>query len=83
MPRSAEVKVDMELMRQAEALPAGKSARFKAPTEHAIAALRRYWKTKDKRMLAAILPCTDGTVGVHPNTAREWYRRYVEGEGKR
>lgn len=79
MSRSTEVAIDLALLQAAESLPAGHRARTKAPTPEAIELLRRFWRDKDKRELAKLLPCTDGTVGVHQNTARDWYHRHVEG----
>jgi len=73
MPRSAEVKIDLELMSRLEALPIARGGTPKhEPTPAQVAALRRYWKSGRRQ------PDIAKALGVHANTARRWYRDYIE-----
>lgn len=60
-------------MGRLEALPdRNGGARKKVPTAEQIKVLRAGWHRKRQDQVADLL-------GVHPNTARRWYREYVEG----
>lgn len=74
MPRSAEVAIDMELMRRVEVLPVVRSGNpGLQPTPTQVEALRRYWRSGRRQIDVA------KAIGVSAMTARRWYREYVEG----
>ena len=77
MSRSADVKVDMELMRRIEALPVTRGGTPRLdPTPAQVTAVRKYWKSGRRQTDIAKM------LGVHHNTVRRWYREYVEGGEK-
>lgn len=67
------VDIDPEMLARLEALPdkTGGAPR-KVPTPQQLEALRRFWLTKGHDDLAR-------AIGTSENTARRWYREYVEG----
>lgn len=75
MSRSAEVAVDMDLMRKVEALPVRQAGQQTiVPTEAQLAALRKYWKTGRRQTDIA------KALGVSVHTARRWYEERVRAE---
>ena len=79
MSRSAEVAVDLDLMREIEALPVRKAGNQElVPSKAQIDALKRFWKSGRRQVDIA------AKLGVGVQTARAWWERYAQaGDPKR
>jgi hypothetical protein len=80
MPRSSEVCIDSDMLARIEALPDRRSgARLLMPTPTQLEALRRYWRPVGAEAWKAQEDIAEA-IGVSVNTARKWYRKYIEGK---
>ena len=73
MPRSVDVKVDMNVLEGLEALPVVRGgAPKKVPTPTQLEGLRRYWKSGRRQQDIA------DKLGVGKDTCLRWYRELIE-----